>query len=94
MIDAQNRASTEDIISKYCEDNDLNFDSVYRFLSEEIKGGQTRILRHSNTLLVMHTLEEGVAEVHLMSLDQPREIVEASFTNHFRLQGSGLWLAG
>jgi phosphomevalonate kinase len=89
MIDVQNKASTEDIIRKYCEDNNLNFDSVYKFLSEEIKGGQTRILRYSNTLLVMHILEEGVAEVHLMSLDQPREIVEAirEFYKSFQVAG-------
>jgi len=89
MIDLKNRVSTEDIIRKYCEDNNLNFDSIYKFLSEEVGGGKTRILRHSNTLLIMHILEKGVAEVHLMSLDSPREIVEAlrEFYKSFQVAG-------
>jgi len=37
----------------------------------------------------MHILEKGVAEVHLMSLDSPREIVEAlrEFYKSFQVAG-------
>lgn len=50
---------------------------VYLKLLQEIKEGTTRIMRSGNTLFIYTIPQQGVAEVHMATADNPRGIVNA-----------------
>ena len=77
MATTPQKASVEDILRADMQRTGGDFDAVYDALEQAIHEGKTRILRHNNTLLIYNILSKGVAEVHLATIDQPSEIIDA-----------------
>ena len=73
----QQKASVEDILRSDVQRTGGDFDTIYAALEKGIHEGKTRILRHNNTLLIYNIIEKGVAEIHLATIDQPAEIIDA-----------------
>jgi len=81
----------EEIIRSHFESTgelDL-FDAAYDSIAQAIKSGNTRIFRFENTLLIYTIVGDGVAEVHLMSIDAPQVVVSAikDFYKAFKISG-------
>lgn len=75
-----------DILRQDVESNGGDFAKAYAALQKGIESGRMRILRHGNTLLIYTLIEEGVADVHIATLDDPRKMLEAfqNFYNAFK----------
>ena len=71
------KASVQDIIKADVERSGGDFEKVYTMLSNSIKAGKTRIMRHNNTLMIYHIIAPGEYEVHISTTDSPKELVEA-----------------
>ena len=78
-----------EIIRQDVERTGGDFDYAYEVLSHGIKNGLTRILRHGNTLLIYNIISKGVAEIHLATLDNPKDMIDAfqSFYHAFKVAG-------
>ena len=71
------KASVQDIIKADVERSGGNFEQVYKDLFKAIQLDKTRVMRHGNTLMIYHLLAPGEAEVHIATIDNPKQIVEA-----------------
>ena len=71
------RVSVQEIIKKDAEATGADFEKLYTYFFQEIQAGRMRIMRHGNTLMIYSILQPKVAEVHIVSADKPREIIEA-----------------
>ena len=71
------KASVQDIIKADVERSGDNFEKVYTMLNQAIEAGKTRIMRHNNTLMIYHIIAPGEAEVHISTMDDPKQLVEA-----------------
>jgi hypothetical protein len=85
----QQRANMLDIIKHDAESSGGNFDQVYDALKSGIDSGKMRVLRHGNTLMIYTIHDRGVAEIHIATLDNPQQIIEAfkSFYHAFKVAG-------
>jgi hypothetical protein len=88
-MEMQQRPTAENIIQQDAEKNGEDFDAVYQAIQQGVQRGDIRVVRHNNTLLVYRILKKGVAEIHLYSIDQPPEIIEAfkNFYQAFKVAG-------
>jgi hypothetical protein len=71
------RVEVQDIIRAEIEQSGGDFNKVFSSLAKKIKDGKTRILRSGNSLLIYNILGPGIAEVHISTLDKPKELVKA-----------------
>ena len=71
------KASVQDIIKADVERSGGDFEKVYTMLSNAIKAGKTRIMRHGNTLMIYHLIAPGEAEIHISTTDNPKQLVES-----------------
>ena len=88
-MDGRQLVDMLDILRNEAEKSGSDFDALYQVLAQGIQEGTTRILRHGNTLLIYDILSPGVAEIHMATMDEPRDIVEAlkSFYHAFKVAG-------
>lgn len=88
-MDGRQKVDMLEIIRQDVERTGGDFDEVYAGLEKGIESGETRILRHGNTLLIYNILSRGVAEIHLATLDNPRDMMEAfqNFYHAFKVAG-------
>ena len=71
------RAEVRDIIKSEVEKTGGNFSQVYSKLIAMVQSGKTRIMRSGNSLLIYNILSPGVAEVHISTMDKPKDLIKA-----------------
>jgi hypothetical protein len=71
------RAEVRDILKADVEKTGGNFAQVYSKLVAMTQSGKTRIMRSGNSLLIYNILSPGMAEVHISTIDKPKELIKA-----------------
>lgn len=71
------KASPQEIIKADVEKTGGDFNQVYSKLVASAQAGKTRIMRSGNTLLIYNIVSPGVAEVHISTLDKPKNLINA-----------------
>lgn len=71
------QANPRDIIKADVEKSGGDFNQVYSKLVAATQSGKTRIMRSGNTLLIYNILSPNVAEVHISTMDSPKNLIKA-----------------
>jgi hypothetical protein len=71
------RAEVRDILKADVEKTGGDFIEVYSKLVGMVQSGKTRIMRSGNSLLIYNILSPGTAEVHISTIDKPKELINA-----------------
>lgn len=71
------QANPRDIIKADVEKSGGDFNDVYSKLVTATQSGKTRIMRSGNTLLIYNILSPNVAEVHISTMDSPKNLIKA-----------------
>jgi hypothetical protein len=71
------RAEVRDILKADVEKTGGNFAQAYSKLVAMTQSGKTRIMRSGNSLLIYNILSPGMAEVHISTIDKPKELINA-----------------
>jgi hypothetical protein len=71
------KADPRDIIKADVEKSGGDFNEVYSKLVASTQSGKTRLMRSGNTLLIYNILSPGVAEVHISTMDKPKDLIKA-----------------
>lgn len=71
------KADPREILKADVEKTGGDFNQVYAKLLASAQAGKTRIMRSGNTLLIYNILSPGVAEVHISTLDKPKNLINA-----------------
>jgi len=71
------KADPRDIIKADVEKSGGDFNQVYSKLVAATQSGKTRLMRSGNTLLIYNILSPGVAEVHISTMDKPKDLIKA-----------------
>ena len=71
------KADPRDIIKADVEKSGGDFNQVYSKLVASTQAGKTRLMRSGNTLLIYNILSPGVAEVHISTMDKPKDLIKA-----------------
>lgn len=88
-MDSRQNVDMLDIIRHDAEVNGENFDEIYDFLSKGIEQGVFRILRFGNTLGIYHIISQGVADLHIATLDNEEDLLQALMSFYHAFQKAG-----
>lgn len=88
-MDGRQKVDMLEIIRHDAEVSGENFDEIYDVISKGVESGVVRILRFGNTLGIYHIISQGVADLHIATLDNSEDLTEAivSFYNAFQKAG-------
>jgi hypothetical protein len=70
------KATVQDIIRQDVERTGGDFNRTYAALQQEIGSNKMRVMRSGNTLLIYTIKAPGQAEIHIATMDSPREVVD------------------
>jgi malate/lactate dehydrogenase len=71
------KLSIQEIIKDDASKNGYDFAQIYAALAKKIESGKTRILRHGNSILIYNIVAPQTAEIHLATMDNFKDVVEA-----------------
>ena len=71
------KADPRDIIKADVEKSGGDFNQIYSKLVASAQAGKARIMRSGNSLLIYNILSPGVAEVHISTMDKPKDLINA-----------------
>jgi len=70
------KATAQDIIRQDVERTGGDFNRTYAALQQGVSGNKMRVMRSGNTLLIYTIKGPGQAEIHIATIDNPREVVD------------------
>ena len=68
-------ATVQDILQQDIQRSGGDFNQMYQELQKHLDNNMLRILRAGNTLLLLSVRKNGTANVHIATIDSPRELV-------------------
>ena len=68
-------ATVQEILQQDIQRSGGDFNQTYQELQKHLGNNMLRILRAGNTLLLLSVRKNGTANVHIATIDSPRELV-------------------
>ena len=68
-------ATVQEILQQDIQRSGGDFNKMYQELQKHLGNNMLRILRAGNTLLLLSVRKNGTANVHIATIDSPRELV-------------------
>ena len=68
-------ATVQDILQQDIQRSGGDFNQMYQELQKHLGNNMLRILRAGNTLLLLSVRKNGTANVHIATIDSPRELI-------------------
>ena len=68
-------ATVQEILQQDIQRSGGDFNKTYQELQKHLGNNMLRILRAGNTLLLLSVRKNGTANVHIATIDSPRELV-------------------
>ena len=68
-------ATVQEILQQDIQRSGGDFNQMYQELQKHLGNNMLRILRAGNTLLLLSVRKNGTANVHIATIDSPRELV-------------------
>ena len=68
-------ATVQEILQQDIQRSGGDFNKMYQELQKHLSNNMLRILRAGNTLLLLSVRKNGTANVHIATIDSPRELV-------------------
>jgi hypothetical protein len=68
-------ATVQEILQQDIQRSGGDFNKTYQELQKHLGNNMLRILRAGNTLLMLSVRKNGTANVHIATIDSPRELV-------------------